>query len=88
MPDYDNRSTDQIETANYSSHAMGNLMNNSAAHMPGGCKLCGKNVIHLDGRCDVNKLSGILDSNYDSQANYAVDNRGKQHQMLLLNHTF
>jgi hypothetical protein len=61
---------------------MGNLMNNSSAHMSGGCKLCGKNVIHLDGCCDVYKLNDIRDSNYNSQANYAMDCRGKQRQVL------
>ena len=50
--------------------------------MSGGCKLCGKNVIHLDGRCDAYKSSGIRDTNYDSQANYAMDSRGKQHRVL------
>ena len=44
--------------------------------------MCGKNVIHLDGRYDVYKSSGIRDTNYDSQANYAMDNRGKQHRVL------
>jgi hypothetical protein len=44
--------------------------------------LCGKNVIHLDGRCDVYKSSGIRDSNYESQANYALDTRGKQRHVL------
>ena len=57
-------------------------MNNSSANMSEGCKLCGKNVIHLDGRCDVYKSSGIRDSNYDSQANYAMDTRGKQHRVI------
>ena len=50
--------------------------------MSGGCKLCGKNVIHLDGRCDVYRSRGIRDSNYDSQANYAMDTRGEQHRVL------
>ena len=44
--------------------------------------MCGKNVIHLDGRCDVYRSGGIRDSNYDSQANYAMDTRGKQHRVL------
>ena len=50
--------------------------------MSGGCKLCGKNVIHLVGCCDVYKSSGIRDFNYDNQANYALDTRGKQRQVL------
>ena len=49
----DHRSNVNVETANYSLRAIGNLMKNSSANMSGGCKLCGKNVIHLDGRCDV-----------------------------------
>ena len=36
----------------------------------------------MDGRCDVYKASGIRDTNYDSQANYAMDTRGKQHRVL------
>jgi hypothetical protein len=44
--------------------------------------LCSRNVIHLDGRCDVYKSSGIRDSNYDNQSNYAMDTRGKQRQVL------
>ena len=72
----DNRSNDNVNSANYSSHDMGNLIKNSSAHMSGGCKLCGKNVIHLDGRCDVYQSSGIRYTNYDSQANYAMDTRG------------
>ncbi|WP_371079333.1 hypothetical protein, partial [Salmonella enterica] len=48
----------------------------------GGCKLCGKNVIHLDGRCDVYKSAGIRDTNCDNQANYAMDNIGKQQRVL------
>ena len=51
-------------------------MKNISANMSERCTLCGKNVIHLDGRCDVYKSSGIRDSNYDSQANYAMDTRG------------
>ena len=78
----DNRSNDNDETANYSFHATGNFMKNNSANMSGGCKLCGKNVIHLDGRCDVYKSSGIHDSNHDNQANYAMDTRGKQRQVL------
>ena len=78
----DNRSNDNVDSANYSSHDMGNLIRNSSANMSGGCKLCGKNVIHLDGRCDVYRSSGIRDSNYDSQANYAIDTRGKQHRVV------
>ena len=50
---HDNRNNDQSETANYSSHDIGNLMRNCSANMSGGCKLCGKNVIHLNGRSDV-----------------------------------
>jgi hypothetical protein len=67
------------ETANFSSPEIGNMTNNSSAHMSGGCKLCGKNVIHLDGRCDVYKSSEFRDTNHDNQANYAMDTRGKQH---------
>ena len=70
------------ETANFSSPVTGNMINNSSAQMSGGCKLCGKNVIHLDGRCDVYKSSGIRDTNYDNQVNYAMDTRGKQHRVL------
>ena len=51
----DTRSNDYVDTTNFSSHAIGNLMQNSSANMSGGCKLCGKSVIHLDGRCDVYK---------------------------------
>ena len=69
----DNPINDHNNPANYSSIDMGNLIRNSSANMSGGCKLCGKNVIHLDGRCDVYKSSGIRDSNHDSQANYAID---------------
>jgi hypothetical protein len=78
---HDNRGGNQSETANYSSHAIGNLVNNSSANMSGGCKLCGKNVIHLDGRCDIYKSSSLSDTNYDSQANYAMGDRGKQRQV-------
>ena len=66
-----------MDMNNYSSHAIGNNMQNISANLSGGCKLCGKNIIHLDGRCDVYKSSGIRDSNYDSQTNYAMDTRGK-----------
>jgi hypothetical protein len=78
----DTRSDDNVKTANYSSHAISNSMQNSSTDMSGGCKLCGKIVIHLDGRCDVYKSSGNRDSNYDSQANYALDTRGKQRHVL------
>ena len=50
--------------------------------MSGGCKLCGKNVIHLDGRCNVYKSSDTRDFNYDNQANYVLDTKGKQRQVL------
>ena len=80
--DNDNPINDHINSANYSSMDMGNIIRNSYAHMSGGCKQCGKNVIHLDGRCEVYKASGIRDTNYDSQANYAMDTRGKQHRVL------
>jgi hypothetical protein len=72
---HDNRGGNQSETANYSSHVIGNLINNSSANMSGRCKLYGKNVMHLDGRCDIYKSSNFRDTNYDSQANYAMDNR-------------
>jgi hypothetical protein len=72
---YDNRE-------NYSSPTTGDFVNNSSAYMSGRCKMCGKNVIHLDGCCDVYKSTGIRDSNYDSQANYALDSKSKQRQVL------
>ena len=55
----DNRSNDNVNSANYSSHDIANIIRNSSANMSGGCKLCGKNFIHLDERCDVYKSSGI-----------------------------
>ena len=76
------RNNDYIDMTTSSSQAMGNHMQYSSANMSGGCKLCGKNVIHLDGRCDVYKSSGIRDTNYDNQVNYAMDTRGKQHRVL------
>jgi hypothetical protein len=63
---YDDRGDDQHEKANYSSHTTDKFMNNSSAHMSGGCKKCGCDVIHLDGRCDVYKSTGIRDSNVGS----------------------
>ena len=71
-----------MDMTNSSSQDIRNHMQNNSANMSEGCKLCGKNVIHLDGRCDVHKSSGIRDFNNDSQANYALDTRGKQRHVL------
>jgi hypothetical protein len=79
---HDHRGGNLYETANYSSHVIGNMISNSSANMSGGRKLCGKNVIHLDGRCDVYKSSGIRDTNNGSHANNTMDNRGKQQRVL------
>jgi hypothetical protein len=61
-----NRSNDNVETGNSLNHAIGNFMKNSSANLSGGCKLCVKNVIQLDGRCGVYKLSDNRDINHDN----------------------
>ena len=46
-----------------------------------GCRVCGQNVIHLDGKCNAVIQSGIKDSIYSPQANVAQGTKGN-HSVL------
>ena len=46
-----------------------------------GCRVCGQNVIHLDGKCNAVIPTGIRDSSYRPQANVAQGTKGS-HSVL------
>ena len=45
------------------------------AQLSKGCRMCGKNVIHLDGKCDVYMHAGVCNSDYGGEANTAQDSK-------------
>jgi hypothetical protein len=46
------------------------------AQMCQGCRVCGQNVIHLEGKCNAVIHLGIRDSSYRPQANVALGVKG------------
>ena len=68
---YDKASGDREQEANYSLTSKGNSHEVDMAQTYQGCRVCGKNVIHLDGKCNAVIQSGIRDSSYRPQANVA-----------------
>ena len=79
LPGYVQINNNQLNRQQIQEEAEGNT-----AQKPGGCKMCGQNVIYLDGKCDVYNSSGIVDSKNGVHANYAQDSRGRQRQKKVL----
>ena len=67
----DKASGDRDQEVNYSSTLKVNSHDANMAQMYQGCRVCGQNVIHLDGKCNAVIQSGIRDSSYRPQANVA-----------------
>jgi hypothetical protein len=64
-------SNDRDQEANYTATSKGQTHNANMAHMYQGCRVCGQNVVYLDGKCNAVIPSGIRDSSHSPQANVA-----------------
>jgi hypothetical protein len=64
-------SNDRDQEVNYTATLKGKTHHAKMTHMYQGCRVCGQNVIHLDGKCNAVIPSGIMDSSHRPQANVA-----------------
>ena len=71
----DKSNDERASEANYATVSMAIQFDANLAQLSKGCRMCGKNVIHLDGKCDVYMHAGVCNSNYGAEANTAQDSK-------------
>ena len=75
-------SHDRDQKANYPATSKGRTHDANMTQMYQGCRVCGQNVIHLDGKCNAVIPSGIRDSSYRPQANVAHGIKANQNVLF------
>ena len=78
---HDRASGEKEQEAYYSSMSRGNINDAHMSQAYQGCRICGQHVVHLDGKCNAIKPTGIRDSSTRLQANISQGTRGS-HRVL------